>query len=191
MVYSRKVDGTTRTFGISGRLYKSNVLLYDHGTESLWSQLKSQALSGPLAGTMLHQIPSSRVSWEKWTQLNPQTTALSDQTGYDRDYGRDPYEGYYRVGTIWFPVGEVRRDLSPKDRVLGVEIGSDSKAYPLEDLVARDGVVTDRVGDVQLRIRVSGQEVVSVKDEQGQPVQHLFAYWFAWQAFHPQTDVYR
>ena len=191
MVYSRIVDGTTRTFGISGRLYKSNVLLYDHETESLWSQLKSQAIAGPLAGTRLGQIPSSRVSWEKWTQLHPQTTVLSDQTGYDRDYGRDPYEGYYRVGTIWFPVGEVRRDLSPKDRVLGVEIGSDSKAYLLEDLVRKEGFVTDRIGDVQIRIRVSDQEVVSVTNEQGESVQHLFAYWFAWQAFHPQTDVYR
>jgi len=180
----------TRTFGISGRLYKSNVLLYDHETESLWSQLKSQAIAGLLAGTQLGQIPSSRVSWEKWTQLYPHSTVLSDQTGYDRDYGRDPYEGYYRVGTIWFPVGEVRRDLSLKDRVMGVEIGSDSKAYLLEDLVRKKGVVTDRIGDVQIRIRVSDQEVVSVTNEQGEPIQHLFAYWFAWQAFHPQTDVY-
>ena len=51
--------------------------------------------------------------------------------------------------------------------------------------------MTDRIGDVQIRIRVSDQEVVSVTNEQGESVQHLFAYWFAWQAFHPQTDVYR
>ena len=153
--------------------------------------ISPQAIAGPLAETRLRQIPSSRVSWGQWTQLHPQTTVLSDQTGYDRDYDRDPYEGYDRVRTIWFPVGDVRRDLSPKDRVLGDEIGSDSKAYPLEDLVAKDGVVADRIADVQLRIRVSGQEVISVNDEQGQPVQHLFAYWFAWQAFHPQTDVHR
>ena len=191
MVYSRKVKGRTYTFGISGRLYKSNVLLYDRATESLWSQLKSRAIAGPLAGSKLRQLPSSRVSWQKWRKLHPQTTVLSNQTGYDRDYGRDPYEGYYRVGTIWFPVGEVRRDLSPKDRVLGVEVGTVSKAYPLEDLVSKDGVVTDRIGDRQIRIRISDQEVVSVTDEQGAPVQHLFAYWFAWQAFHPQTEVYR
>ena len=55
----------------------------------------------------------------------------------------------------------------------------------------KEGVVTDRIGDVQICIRVSDQEVVSVTDEQGESVQHLFAYWFAWQAFHPQTDVYR
>jgi hypothetical protein len=76
VVYSRKIDGQTLTFGISGRLYKSNVLLYDHQSESLWSQLMNTAVSGPQAGKPLTALPSARVSWKKWKRLHPETMVL-------------------------------------------------------------------------------------------------------------------
>ncbi len=91
MVYSREVDGKVYTFGISGRLYKSNVLFYDHQTESLWSQLMEQAVTGPLAGKKLRKLDSTRTSWKNWRKMNPQTLVLSTDTGYRRNYQVDPY----------------------------------------------------------------------------------------------------
>lgn len=192
MVYSRNIEGKLYTFGVSGRLYKSNVLLYDHQTESLWSQLKEKAISGPMIGKKLEKIVSVRTTWEKWKKKNPSTLVLSRDTGYFRDYSVDPYEGYYRTFGIWFPVGDVRKELSPKDMVLGIEIEGKAKAYPIFRLKQRSGVLKDDVSGKPVDIEVSADgEVTGVTDSSGRPVPHIFSYWFAWQAFHPETAVYR
>ena len=115
---------------------------------------------------------------------------LSDDTGYHRDYGLDPYEGYYRIGGLMFPVGDVRRDMSAKERILGIEIDNHIKAYPLEWLSKRPGVLTDTVGNHSIQIEVNPDgEVVSVKDAQGKPIPATYSYWFAWQAFHRETEI--
>lgn len=192
MVYSRKIDGNLYTFGVSGRLYKSNVLLYDHQTESLWSQLMEKAIAGPLVGKSLKKLNSSRTSWKAWRKRYGNTLVLSTDTGHFRDYSVDPYEGYYRAVGIWFPVGNVRKDLSPKEMVLGIEINGKAKAYPLSALRKRTGILNDEVEEKQVLIEVSAEgEVVAVKDHRGEPISSIFSYWFAWQAFHPETAVYR
>lgn len=191
MVYSRTISNEEYTFGISGRLYKSNVLLYDHQTESLWSQLLSKAISGPMVKTTLAKLPSSRVKWKTWRKKYPQALVLSADTGYSRDYNIDPYEGYYRLAGIMFPVGKVRKDLSAKERVLGIAIGDKAKAYSLKTITATPGTIEDRIGKDTVRIIVSDEhEVVAVTGQQGQPLAHMFSYWFAWQAFHPDTAVF-
>ncbi len=192
MVYSRTVEETLYTFGVSGRLYKSNVLLYDHQTESLWSQLLEKAISGKLVGKRLKKLPSSRTKWKTWKKKNPDTTVLSTKTGYSRDYGRDPYEGYYRLGTIWFPVGDVRKDLAPKEMVLGIDLEGEYKAYPLDQLRKQPGALKDSVGGIPIEIEVSMEgEVISIKEQGGKAIPHIFSYWFAWQAFHPETKVFK
>ena len=192
MVYSRNIGGQVLTFGVSGRLYKSNVLLYDRQTDSLWSQLMEKSIAGPLVDTPLDPVPSSRTTWGFWRRRHPGTRVLSIDTGYDRNYQKDPYEGYARVGTIWFPVGDVRTDLSPKTRVMGIELDGAAKAYPLEKITLYPGVLTDRIGGRTVEIEISPEgEIASVRTGSGDPVAPLFLYWFAWQAFHPDTSVYR
>jgi len=191
VVYSRKVNGKIYTFGVSGRLYKSNVLLYDHQTESLWSQLMEKAVAGPLAGKKLTKLNASRTSWKAWMKKNPHTLVLSTDTGYARNYSKDPYKGYYRTLGIWFPVGDVRTDLSPKEMVLGIEINGEARAYPLALLREMPGMVKDEVAGKPVQIEVAADgEIVGVRDHRGEPVPSIFSYWFAWQAFHPETTVY-
>ena len=191
-MYSRTVDGKEHTFGVSGRLYKSNVLLYDHQTESLWSQLMDRAIAGPAAGKNLRVLPSSRIKWKTWRQRNPSTQVLSDDTGFYRDYSIDPYEGYYRLGSLMFPVGDVRRDMSAKEPVLGIEIKNHAKAYRLDRLRANPGIHDDTVGSQPIQIEVSpGGEVVAVRDNLGNAIPATYSYWFAWQAFHRETEVYQ
>jgi hypothetical protein len=168
------------------------MLLYDHQTDSLWSQLMEKAISGPLAGQGLKKLPATRTRWTTWKNRNPDTMVLSDKTGYNRNYAIDPYEGYYRVGTIMFPVGNVRKDLSVKERVLGIQIDKDAKAYPLQWLSANPGIHKDRLAGQPIEIEVNPQgEVVSVRHQNGRPIASTYAYWFAWQAFHPQTQVFQ
>jgi hypothetical protein len=192
VVYSRQIEGKIYTFGVSGRLYKSNVLLYDHQTESLWSQLMEKAIAGPLAGKKLKRLTSIRTSWKAWGEKNPRTLVLSTDTGFNRNYSMDPYEDYYRSLGIWFPVGDVRKDLSPKEMVLGVEIEGKAKAYPVSLLRGKPGILNEEVGGEPIQIEVAPDgEIIGVSDHRGNPIPAIFSYWFAWQAFQPQTAVYR
>jgi hypothetical protein len=191
VVYSSRINGQNYTFGVSGRLYKSNVLIYDHQTQSLWSQLKETAIAGPMVGNRLHKIPAKRIPWQQWRAQHPQTLVLSTATGYNRNYDVDPYEGYYRALGIMFPVGDVRTDLSPKEMVLGVAINGSAKAYPMSRLIGGSDAIVDRIGDQSIRIVMSAEgQGVEVQDDRSRPIPVIFAYWFAWQAFHPQTAVY-
>jgi hypothetical protein len=154
--------------------------------------LLEKAIAGKLIGKRLTKIPSVRTNWKTWKNRNPDTLVLSTKTGYMRDYTRDPYEGYYRVGTIWFPVGDVRKDLAPKERVLGIEINGDVKAYPIALLTKKPGILKDSVGGVPIQLEVTTDgEVVGLRNKDGDPIPHIFAYWFAWQSFHPKTTVYQ
>ena len=191
MVYSSRINDQVYTFGVSGRLYKSNVLIYDHQTDSLWSQLKHVAVAGPMVGSQLSKIPAKRTTWERWLEQYPLTMVLSTDTGYVRNYDIDPYEGYYQAMGIMFPVGDVRTDLPAKEMVLGIEISGSAKAYPLNHLEKKGAVINDQIGDhlIQIIMSVDGQ-VVEVKDHQSASIPVIFAYWFAWQAFHPHTAVY-
>lgn len=149
------------------------------------------AIAGPLVGKRLNKLTSKRVSWKAWRKENPRTLVLSTDTGYERDYSLDPYEGYYQAIGLWFPVGKVRTDLSPKEMVLGIEMGGKAKAYPFSLLRKKPGVLKDMINGKTVKIEVSVEgEVTGVRDEKGEPIPSIFSYWFAWQAFHPETSVY-
>jgi hypothetical protein len=151
-----------------------------------------KAIAGPLAGKKLKRLSSTRTSWKVWEKKHPWTLVLSTNTGYSRDYSVDPYEGYYRGMGIWFPVGDVRKDLSPKEMVLGVEIKGDAKAYAISQLKRIPGILKDDVGGSSIQIEVAPDgEIAGVRDDKGKPVAAIFSYWFAWQAFHPKTAVYQ
>ena len=191
MVYSGKIEDKIVTFGVSGRLYKSNVLIYDHQTESLWSQLMETAIAGPMVGKKLQKIPAERTTWQRWLKKHPQTIVLSTDTGHVRNYNIDPYEGYYRTLGIMFPVGDVRTDLAAKEMVLGIEINGAAKAYPLSLLEQKSGILKDEIGEHPVQIILSKEgQVENVQDHQARTIPVIFAYWFAWQAFHPDTEVY-
>lgn len=151
----------------------------------------ARAVAGPMAGERITVLTSHRTSWRSWISRYPQTRILSTRTGFDRDYTLDPYEGYYRAGSIWFPVGDVRTDLPPKERVLGIVVDNEARAYPLSRVRQSNGVISDVLGEVALNIRFDASgEVSGVFNHQGEPMPHLFVYWFAWQAFHPDTTVF-
>jgi len=190
-VYAREIGGKEHTFGVSGLLYRSNVLMYDHQTESLWLQVKRRAVTGPLTGTPLLTLPSTVTTWSKWRKKHPDTRVLSLETGHRRDYDSDPYESYYRSRKGLFSrfftpgPGEVEKEL-----VAGLEAGGTAKAYPLS-LIQKEGVIRDRLGgeDVVLSYEQETDRIVA-RTAAGRDLQPIVAYWFVWKGIHPRTLRY-
>ena len=185
---------TTLVFGVSGLLYNSDVLLYDRNTESLWSQMMSVAISGPYKGTKLPLLPSLHTSFEDWKTKYPDSTILSTQTGYRRNYEENPYEEYERTRKLWFRVShKAPRTYHPKEQVLGVEIDGATKAYPFIEL-SKGGRTTYIDWVAQQKVIIHWDEEsrsASIENAQGEVISSTIAYWFAWFTFHPDTEVFK
>jgi hypothetical protein len=191
-VYARKVDGKTHTFGVSGLLYRSNVLMYDHQTESLWLQVKRRAVTGPMTGTKLKTFPSTITTWKKWKAKHPGTTVLSFDTGYGRNYSRDPYEDYYlqRRGmfTSFFQAGPGEEE---KEIVAGIEVGDSAKAFPVS-VIRQQEKMTDTIGGKRITLTYDDStDRITVKTASGEEIEPIVVYWFVWKGIHPETDLYK
>jgi len=184
--------GRALSFGVSGLLYNSDLLLYDRQTESLWSQIAKQAIAGPLVGTELTALPLVHTTWGAWRRAHPQTQVLSTETGERRDYDRAPYGGYANEPGLYFPVSARSKRYHPKERVLGVEVNGQFKAYPFSELSQTDGSVSDKVGGRPIEVRFDwAQPSAQAFDAEGHPLPATTLFWFAWYAFHPETAVYQ
>lgn len=191
MVFKREVGGNVLTFGISGLLHQSNVLFYDHQTGSLWSQLDMKAVSGEMKGTEFDIYPSTMATWKEWKKKYPNTLVLSRDTGFTRDYSRDPYSGYESSKSIMFPVNKKSPRFHPKEKILVVKSGEDAKAYPFSELEKAGNELSDKVGNTRIDISFNDGELVEVTESRsGKQVESLVTYWFAWYAFRPDTPVY-
>ncbi len=192
VAFDGRIDGRVLSFGVSGLLYNSDVLLYDRQTQSLWSQLLAQAISGPLKGHRLRMLPLTHTTWADWRNSHSATQVLSPDTGQTRPYERDPYAGYESSEQIMFPVAFRAAGYHPKERVLGVRVGEQTKAYPFVELGKTAGVVSDRVGNTALTIRFDRKASrATAHTSDGQQLPAVVGYWFAWYAFNPQTAVFR
>lgn len=146
-MYSRIINGDEYTFGVSGKLIRNALVMYDRQTGTLWSQLLGEAVEGTLVGTRLEYLPATMTTWENWRQMHPDTTAL--QKGYVGS--RDPYSGYYSSSTSLGVLGVENLDhrLGLKEFVIGVEIDQDASAYPF-GVLSEAPVVNDEVGGVPI-----------------------------------------
>ncbi len=191
MVFDADSAGRGLTFGVSGLLYQSNVLLYDRQTESLWSQVKSEAVTGKLTGRKLKLISSNHTTWGAWKRKRPDTLVLSTETGYSRDYARDPYRGYKKTRRLYFPVSRESQAYHPKEQVIGVRIGKVYKAYPFIELAKAKRPVQDTVNGVALTVEFDkNTRTAVITDEEGKEVPSVVAFWFAWYTFHPDTKLF-
>jgi hypothetical protein len=194
-VFDRRTLDGMKEFGVSGLLYNSNVLVYDRRgkPEALWSQLKARAVSGPRADQTLKPLPVELTTWADWRERHPGSKVLSTRTGFSRDYRKDPYAGYFGSPGLMFPVRPLSDRFPEKTKVLGVwtEDGT-AKAYPLSTFAplteSRD--LQDEVGGGKLTLRFdAGSNSLRVVDAD-QGLHWIYALWFAWYAFHPDTMVY-
>lgn len=144
-VFNRTMnDGKTLEFGTSGKLYNSNLVMYDRTTKSLWSQAMAQGIVGKFAGIKLERVPFDVAYWKEWKQLYPESKVLSTDTGSSRPYGADPYGDYYTNGDVLFPVSGGDDRLGLKEIVIGFENEGQHKAYKLQEIEDKK-VINDKV----------------------------------------------
>ena len=139
------------TFGVSGKLIMNPLVMYDHQSNTVWSQFLSQGVKGPLVNTNLEIVPAVQTTWEQWLNLHPDTLVLDKRGGY----GNDSYEGYYRGGSTGI-IGESNKDtrLPKKELVTGMTVSGFAKAYPFS-AISQQTVINDHF---------AGEEVVITFD---------------------------
>lgn len=159
VVIDRTVGGRPVTFGVSGRLWRDNLLLYDTATESLWSQLLSVAIRGPHTGERLDIVPSTLSSWGEWRRANPGTDVLLPPPHSGLIGGRGQEFSYFSLKYSYEDesqlIGYDSDDrLERRTVVIGVSQGSETRAYPFETVAKRD-VVTDTVDGLPVVVSVT------------------------------------
>ncbi len=192
MAFDPVVDGRHLTFGVSGLLYNSDLLMYDHQTESLWSQIEGRAVSGPLAGTELEPVAIRHELWQRWLErAGSAGQVLSTDTGHRRNYRMSPYGDYDHSERLYFPVTHTSRKYHPKTWVLGWAHNGESKAWPFPELADHGAVLEDRVGGKTVSIHYDPDvPSAELRDESGQLLPGTRAFWFAWYTFHPETLIF-
>jgi hypothetical protein len=138
-------DGQVLDFGTSGNLRNSDLVMYDRQTFSWWQQFTGEAIVGDLTGTVLDFLPSQIIAWSDFKTSHSDGKVLSRDTGAVRDYGANPYAGYDSVNSSpFFPVEGDDERLLPMERVVAVEFGDVTVAYPFT-LLEGVRVVNDEI----------------------------------------------
>lgn len=172
-VFARRVAGQTLTFGVSGLLYQSNLLMYDRAakreSQSLWSQLQARAVSGPAAeaAQTLDLLPFALARWEDWQAAWPETTVLAPVDGDGKKYGQDVYGSYFNSEALRFPVDPLP-PAGPLGRKTRVFVRGSPGAWTLTPVPVQDD---------ESRFEIVGPSGTT-------PVPGFYAFWFAWYATH-------
>lgn len=188
-------DGSRREFGVSGLLYNSCLLMYDRDTESLWSQLKFMGISKEFLEEPLKPLATRRLTWAAWKSEYPTGKVLSVETGFENDYlGEWPYGDYADQKETIFPfdISPDRNEFGTKDRMIAIAEGWAARAWPFEK-VKEKRQLFDAIGarPIQVTYKPETDDVVITDITNGEPLAAISVYWFAWQAFYPDSSVWR
>lgn len=167
VTYDRRIDGVETTFGTSGRLFASALVMYDRATESLWTHFDGRAVVGLLAGHELDAISSPLLSWRDFRAAYPDGSVLDPEaTGFRRDYGRNPYQGYDDVDSDPFLFRGVPDDrAAAKQRVVGVALGDEAAAFSLEFVSGGEAKATNAtVGETPVVILWKAGQATALED---------------------------
>jgi len=142
-VFDPLVKGERVEFGTSGKLWKSNLVMYDRKTDSLWPQVLGEAVVGEMTGAILKLLPSDQVRYGNWKALHPSGHVLSGDTGATKFYGSSPYGDYFSVTNLSLSLVKPTDTRLPNEAfVFGIVINDKAKAYHT-DAVKAQGTVED------------------------------------------------
>jgi len=227
-------DGTGNfTFGVSGLLYNSNLILYDRETDSFWSQMLILCINGERIGDVPEIHPVFETTWKTWKVINPGSLIMSTNTGYQRDYNNYPYGDYKVSDNLLFTVNNNDTRLHKKERVHGISSENSAIAYPINSFDGEITIMNHEINNEKIVVAISktfnfaisfkrklddGTELEFTKVTNKLPIimtdqfgneWDLFgrsvsgprsgaelgkltsynAYWFAWAAFHPDSEI--
>jgi len=195
ITFDRRTDAGVLSFGVSGKLRNSDMIMYDRQTESWWQQAIGEAIVGALNGTELVTLPTWMESWELFKERNPEGLVMA-QPKFPRAYGRNPYVNYDSSFRPFLYTGEnPPHDIPPLVRV--VRVGD--RAWPMTRLAAEGSVSEEGVNLTWTAGQASaldaeriaeGKDVgnVRVRDADGNDLPHDVMFAFAFHAFWPDGD---
>jgi hypothetical protein len=190
IAYRSRAGDRVLTFGVSGLIHRSNFLLYDRQTESLWSQFTGEALCGELMGRHLDRLVTRVTPFQRWMERHPESTVMALPEPKRIDYRHSSYAAYWISEKVPFPLRNVDERFHPKELVLGFEIGGKSRVY-LGSIMTRAGArIVDEFAGQRLRIAYDG-ETGTFDWQAPESVTVTHAYWFAWKEFHPDSEIWQ
>ncbi|MEM6802909.1 MAG: DUF3179 domain-containing protein [Bacteroidota bacterium] len=169
ILYKTEHNGVAHELGTSGFLYRSNKLMYDKATQSLWNTLQGSPVLGPLAdkGIELEFMSVVTTTWGEWKSRHPQTQVLSLNTGHQRNYGEGvAYQEYFSTDELMFTTPFKDRRLKNKQEVLALRFGEEQLAISTKFLKKRP-IYTDKLGDQDLLVLTDQSGGNRVYDPQG------------------------
>lgn len=194
IVFDPVVHGERVEFGTSGKLWNSNLVMYDRKTDSLWSQILGEAIVGEMTGAKLTVLPSDQIRFGEWRKLHPNGEVLSRDTGVTRFYGQDPYGDYYTTPGTFFPVDKKDARLGEKEFVLGIVVNGKAKAY-WPAAIKKAGTVEDNFEGKTIIAKyepdIDAVRLFEKKNGELLRINPFGAFWFSWVAAHPDTELYK
>ena len=186
------INGKAVEFGTSGKLWNSNLVMYDRETDTYWSQVLGEAIVGELTGMQLTRLPYDNMRWKDWKKLNPDGEVLSKDTGYFRNYNTSPYGDYDTNTSVYFPVDNEDSRYHRKELTFGIVIDGVAKAYTYEELDKSTGSFTDELAGVPLSVEYNKdiRTIEIIRTDTGQEIVPDFGFWFSWISVRPESEVY-
>ena len=189
IVYNRMIGEKTLTFGMAGLLYRSDVLLYDSETNSLWSRFLSEAVTGPSQGTPMDDIPMQMMSLGEWKAAFPESTVLARENGLDIDYTMTP-SGSLSAGDGVYASLPKNLRYHPDMPVLGLKKAGKLKAYPAGEILLAGGQVEELFEGVPVKIQYLVEEQ-SFKLKIPDDVEPVQSYWSEWSKQAPESPIFK
>lgn len=176
IAFNREFNGKIHRFGVSGYLYESNLLMYDHITESFWSQSLGEAVVGSYTGTKLDILNVSLMEFKDVIERYSDVQILSENTGFNRDYTLYPYGDYEVSNTLYFPVSSYNHQFHIKELMYVFIYDNLSFAFPLRKVPSVEYAYTYKGRDIL--INTKGGEISIIVD--GELLPGYYEMWFSW-----------
>ena len=163
IVFDRRVRGTTLDFGTTGRVRKSDLIMYDRQSESWWQQFTGTGIIGKYTGVTLARLPSMITSFEAFRTAWPGGRVLSKATGSSRPYGNNPYHRYDDISATPFLFNEpLDPRLPPMERVLALQVKDQQRIYPFS-VLHDQAVINDQLNGTEVTV-FSKADILSAVD---------------------------
>jgi hypothetical protein len=186
VVFSRKIKGDVVTFGVSGVLHGSDLVMYDRKNHNLWQQLTGKSFAGPDRGYQLESLPLIMTDWKTWKTQHPDSVVLANS----KDKASDRYKGYRESDKVMFG-GVTDPRLNPKRVVYGIHVNGQAIAIDFDRIQTKKDFVLP-VADTELKIQYHADGTVHIQNNKTkQNYQARRSYWFAWFTFNPNTLLFK
>lgn len=185
IVFNARVKKERLQFGVSGKLYESNLLMYDKRTESLWSQSRGEAVVGDYTGTKLELVKMQVLRFDELKSKYPETQILSEKTDHYRDYSFYPYGDYESTEKLYFPVSVHDKRFPAKEIMYVFNVNDKSVAFPIKNFGSKR--VEKVIEGKTVRIERKGAEINVY--ENGKIVPGYYEMWFSWATHHQKNGI--